>query len=251
MPTLLDQLEAQGRLNNPWKLPTASAEFGFGADNIVVFTAWAAELGSDEDRAVIKARLVPFLEASRTSEPGVFHKNPENKIGQQSVDNVIAICYLAWKLGLPYATEIYRHGYDFNWTFDNKDPSRGLTEELLTARASPWFGRFLGFAPFVKAAAGFALTIREQWAFGTAIEANFGRKNTALEHRDLTDVGNFALQLFENRVLAGRHYLTSVWIAWWAKNMGKRYGDLAGMLAQYDKPADRSPLVAAAKGRSF
>jgi hypothetical protein len=242
---LIDALAQKGRIDSRWGLPLPPDR---GRDNFPVTAAWVCELGTEADRHYLRPHFKAYMEAARTSQPGVYHRE-RGVESFNSVDNYIGIVYLSSRLNLNYDVEIYRHGENYGWVFDNIVPTRGFTEELVKDKAREWFGRMIGFPVFVKAGAGFGLSWSDQWKFGQAVESNFGREGTALYNPDITDVGNFGLQLFQNRVVSG--YLPRVWSVWWSKGMARRYGDLAGMLQYYDKPAEESPLVAAAMGRGF
>jgi hypothetical protein len=172
-----------------------------GCDNEPLFAAIAFRL-DPWGMAGLKVNAHDFL--SRESVrivPGLYRRYPGAT--DNSVDNLVGVCCF----GESFAKSILTYCESTRFSYDVTKPGH------FTLRY--WFGRFVGFPPFVKAAAGKKIGIGSQILFSLACLF------TLIGSR--TDVGNRQLQLLMNDVLYGKYRLVDATIRFWGKRMKKMY----------------------------
>lgn len=244
---LLNELEAAGRMDPRWGLPLGKDG---GKDNFPVTTAMFCELATADELEVMHPRFKLYLTQAQVYDPagrkipGLFHREGGNP-AFNSVDNYIGIVRCCQVLDLPEAIhDIYDHGAQHDWIFNNRDPHSDVLDEFAENGAKEWFGRFLGFPIYVKSATGRPLSWWDQWKFSQMIQTDAPQENSLLAQiQQKPDVGNHLLQWHENRGMKGAGgILLSAWQKAWVKRMSKLYpGGLGEMARYYFGPDSRGP----------
>jgi hypothetical protein len=171
----------------------------FGKDNEPLFTATYLALIYPEEPSELITFVSRFLDQTRTVVEGLYHRYP-GSIDLNSVDNLIGIASMSERS----AAILLRRGRSSFWCFNNTNPDKW------TFRS--WYGRFIGFKPFLKARLNIKLNPWEKGLYYLAAKFSL--------FSDRYDVGNKILQWLMNREVQRQW----PWIAeTWNASMLKRY----------------------------
>lgn len=178
-----------------------------GRDNLILHTAHLMQLlleNNHLDRYIYWSGVVfGFLSnpTVRTS-PGFYRRYPNGPM-DNSVDNYIgAACANDY-----HCMWIRAQGHMSNWCFNVEEPYK--------FKLKYWFGRFIGFPPFIKMASGEPVGLLSQLFF-----------SVACIYSSLSSYGNTSdklLQLLMNKRVKGKHFLVDKSISVWRWIMNKKY----------------------------
>lgn len=163
--------------------------------NLATFERLRGELTTDFEIA-----LITFMNKTRVKD-GLWFRYPGST--DNSVDNYIAYAYLSPM----FALQTLKYGNKNFWCFNPAAP------DSFTLRT--WYGRFIGFKPFIKARIYERLNILDAFLFG--VSAVF----TAMsEYGNTTDK---CLQVLMNRHVWDCHWLSNLFIRAFDKLMNRKY----------------------------
>lgn len=192
-----------------------------GTDDCQLYTAEFLTLNFKEELALYLDRDI--IKTENIS--GFFRRKINDN---NSVDNYIGVCSVFTATAADVLSYSQRHFWCFN--FDN--PGKFVFRW--------WWGRFVGFPPFVKVCAGCEIGLISQLLYSIALLFNlFANRG---------DVGNQILQWLSNTKLKGKHRLTNLVIRFWEWMMLKRYpGGVYDLMVCYH--SSEHPISKAALSR--
>jgi hypothetical protein len=170
-----------------------------GRDNETLDTATFKFLQKELSPAMNQA-IDQFLNVTRVS-LGVWRRYPN--ASDNSVDNYVGIAYLS----SGYAKTIQLRGENSFWCFNISNPNKFALRF--------WFGRFLGFAPFIRASATGKMGLID--AFFYAITCFL----TSLSAPENTS--DKCLQILMNDRVKGLHWLSDLGIKAFNSVMRRKY----------------------------
>lgn len=174
-----------------------------GRDNLIVHTAaLMAQLPSDLHLYMSAKVFHVFVADNMTVQRGLYRRYP-GALLENSVDNLIALaCANDY-----FAMQILQRGREYHWCFDVAYPL-GMSFKY-------WYGRFIGFPPFIAMAAGKKIGIISQLLFSVAcIYSAFSKYDNTSDK---------CLQYLMNKRVYGKYRLVDWSIRVWRKLMLRKY----------------------------
>ena len=171
---------------------------------------------SEKDRSDFVSVVTPC-----EVEPGLFNRN-KGRLDKEAHDDYIGVVSASYFLDAAFKRDVLQYGRAHWWRFDNDND--GDLESL--------FWRLPDFIPLVKAANGMTLNLFNILAFSVSLIAN------ALSKKD--DTSGIILRWLETQVMAKKSWAIDVEIAFWKRQILKKYpggmGDVFGIYYGKDHP---------------
>lgn len=188
-----------------------------GRDNLILGTAHLIALLTDPlEQADWRFKAWMFLSDEVAVRSGLYKRYPDCT-GNNSVDNLVAAAFAS----KAQALLIYIRGKKMHWSFDVENPDEFSWRY--------WYGRFIGFSPFIKMAAGASIGLVGQllWSLACIFSALSSKQNTS----------DKLLQYLMNRIVGGRYWLCDRAMEFWRKIMARKYpGGMRDVYAIYYGP---------------
>ncbi len=235
--TVLERCRQAGILDPTWRLPLGADG---GRDNIQKDTAVAVALEEPCARKEWGALLARFMRSTQEAQ-GLYRREPGNK-DAQSVDNYIGIQVCECLL-YQCTVNILARALGYNWTFSISDPKGAfrIYAPKTWHLARDWFGRFIGFPPFVRASATGQMSLFQSVLFFLSVIPTVATSKSNTSDKILLWLMFQAIPC--NRLLLRCARKLWVW------RMSKQYGDLSGLMSIYY--GIEHPFTLAAKGKGF
>lgn len=237
--SVLQDCRTAGILDTTWGLPLGKDG---GRDNFMKDTAVLLALASPQERIEFEPKVYSFIAMTRVAS-GLYEREP-GSTSRNSVDNLIGTMVSA-KITNDWTTSkaILTRGLHYNWTYSLAYPETkfSLIRPCTWKAIADWYGKFVGFPPFVSLTLGALVGFVDLWFL------YFSVWDTV--RTPVNNTSDKILMWLMWQVMPQDHWLVKRAYAHWRLIMTAMYGDLAGLFSIYYGAAH--PFTLAAKGRSF